>query len=316
VKPLVVVNPNAADGRAGRTFSAVHAVIERRLGKVDVIRSERSGHAIEIARDETRAGRTLLLAVGGDGTFHEVANGVLDAGGGAAVGQVGQGTGGDFRRSLAIEHRLDKYLDAIAGGNERRVDVGRVRYRSNDGQTRSRWFVNILSAGMSGQVDRHVARTTKALGGKAAYFIASVRALASSRRAALACNVSLKGAVQLRRTPSFLIAICNGSYFGGGMHIAPMARPDDGQFEVVSMNAPGRVAMAGFSRRIYDGSHFDLPGVEHYACDRIAVDLDDEVVRSAFLLDVDGEALGTLPVDVELVPRALRVRAPAARSVG
>src|SRR5580704_7935058 len=155
--PLVVVNPSSGGGLAGRTFSRVRAVIERRLGAVDVALTARPGHAIALARDAALAGRKLIIAVGGDGTLHEVANGVLDAGETTSVGYVGMGTGGDFRRSLGVEHRLDAYVEAIAVGRERQVDVGRVRYVSAGGETRTRWFVNILSAGMGGLVDRYVA---------------------------------------------------------------------------------------------------------------------------------------------------------------
>lgn len=309
--PRLVVNPRSGGGRAGRTFAEVRAVVERRLGAVDVSFTERPGHAIELARDAARGGAPVVVAVGGDGTLHEVANGVLEAGSGAAtaVGYVGQGTGGDFRRTLGIEHRLDAYVEAIASGRGRRIDVGKMRYRTPDGSTRTRWFVNILSAGMGGLVDRYVADTSKALGGTAAYFWASARALARCQRGRLRCEATLDGERHERRVETYMIAICNGRYFGGGMHVAPMAAVDDGRFEVVSMDAPSKLAFAAFSRRIYDGKHLSAPGVQHFACDRIDIDLENERARDVFLLDVDGEPLGGLPLEVELVRGALTLRA-------
>ena len=308
-RPLVVVNPRSGGGLAGRTFAQVRSVLERRLGPFDVAFTTRPEHAIALSREAVQAGTRLVVAVGGDGTLHEVANGVLDAGvDGAAVGYVGQGTGGDFRRTLGIEHRLDAYVAGIASGRVRTVDAGRLHYRAPDGSRRSRWFVNILSAGMGGLVDRYVSETTKALGGKAAYFLASTRALAACQRGRLRCDVTLQGERHDRRLDTYMIAICNGRYFGSGMDVAPMAQPDDGRFEVVSMDAPGKLAFAAFSRRIYEGRHLDAPGVVHFACDRIAIDLDNERARSVFLLDVDGEPLGGLPIEIELVPRALRLR--------
>jgi diacylglycerol kinase family enzyme len=157
-------------------------------------------------------------------------------------------------------------------------------------------------------VDQYVSETTKVLGGKAAYFWASTRALASCQRAKLRCDVSLEGERHERSMDSFMIAICNGRYFGSGMHVAPMARPDDGRFEVVSMDAPGKLAFAAFSRRIYEGKHLSAPGVQHFACDRITIDLENERARGVFLLDVDGEPLGGLPLEVELVKKALTLR--------
>jgi diacylglycerol kinase (ATP) len=309
--PLVIVNPRSGGGRAGRTFPEVKVVLERRLGAFDVAFTTQPEHAIELARDAARRGTELVVAVGGDGTLHEVANGVLDAdvGDRTAVGYVGQGTGGDFRRTLGIEHRLDAYVEAIASGRRRAVDAGKLRYRGRDGKDGARWFVNILSAGMGGLVDRYVSDTTKALGGKAAYLWASTKALVACQRARLRCDVSLEGEKHQRSVDTFMIAICNGRYFGSGMHVAPMAEPDDGRFEVVSIDAPGKLAMAAFSRVIYEGKHLTAPGVQHFACDRIAIDLENERARDVFLLDVDGEPLGGLPLEVELVKRALTLRA-------
>jgi diacylglycerol kinase (ATP) len=307
-RPFVIVNPRSGGGRAGRTLDALRAVLERRLGPVDWAVTERPAHAVDLARDAAAQGRALLVAVGGDGTLHEVANGVLEAGGGAAVGYVGQGTGGDFRRTLGVEHRLDAYVEAIAGGRERRVDVGRLRYRGHDGETRTRWFVNVLSVGMGGLVDTYVSETTKALGGKAAYFWATVRALARCQRGRLRCDVSLAGERHERHVDTFMMAICNGRYFGSGMLVAPMARPDDGRFEVISLDAPSKLAFAISSRSIYGGGHLAAAGTQHFGCDRIAIDLDNDGARGVFLLDVDGEPLGGLPLDVELVRNALTLR--------
>ncbi|MDP9037328.1 MAG: diacylglycerol kinase family lipid kinase, partial [Myxococcota bacterium] len=271
------------------------------------------GHGIALARDGVREGHSLVIAVGGDGTLNEVANGVLEAGGDAAVAYIGQGTGGDFRRSVGMTHRLDAYVDAIASGSERRVDVGRLTYRSAGGAPCTRWFVNILSVGMGGLVDRYVAETTNVFGGGAAYLWASARALVNCQRARLRCRVTLAGEERERSIETFLIAVCNGRFFGGGMHVAPMAEPDDGRFEVVSLDAPSKVAFAAFSRRIYDGKHLAAPGVQHFGCDRLVIDLEDESARGVFLLDVDGEPLGALPVEVVLEPGKLRLRAMTAQ---
>lgn len=308
LSPLVIVNPRAGGGRAGRTFSHVRSVIEGRMGSVDARATERPGHAIEIAREAAREGRPLVIAVGGDGTLHEVANGVLDAGCDTALGYVGQGTGGDFRRTLGVEHRLDRYVDALARGSERRLDAGKVTFHSRNGSACSRWFVNVLSVGVGGLVDQHVARTTRAFGGTAAYFWAGLRAIASCQRARLTCTRTLDGRRDVLEFEAYLVAICNGRFFGSGMHVAPMADVQDGRLEVIAMDAPSKMAFAAFSRTIYRGAHLSAPGVKHFACDRISIDLVGERAREVFLLDVDGEPLGAPPLEVEIVPGALRVR--------
>jgi YegS/Rv2252/BmrU family lipid kinase len=304
---LVIVNPKADGGRAGRTFGGVRSVFERRLGAMEVAFTSGPGHAIGLARQAARQGISPIVAVGGDGTLHEVVNGVLDSGASAAVGYVGHGTGGDFRRTLGLEHRLDAYVEAIARGRERRVDAGRVRYRDRDGADQTRWFLNVLSAGLGGLVDQRIAHTTRALGNRAAYLLASLGALGACRRGRLRCRASLGGEARDRSLSAYMIAVCNGRFFGGGMNVAPMAKPDDGRFEVVSMDAPNKMAFAAYSRRIYGGTHLNAPGVDHFACDRIAIDLENVDARDVFLLDVDGEPLGGLPVEIELVPQAVRI---------
>jgi YegS/Rv2252/BmrU family lipid kinase len=310
-RPLAILNPRSGGGRAGRTAADLRAVLERRLGPIDLSATERPGHAVELAREAVQSGRDLVIAIGGDGTLHEVANGVLQAGGGhgAAIGYVGQGTGGDFRRALGLEHRLDAYVEAIARGRDRVVDAGRARFDGVAGRPEERWFVNILSAGMSGLVDRHVASTTRVLGGTVAYYLASLRALAECPRSRLRCTVELAGARGEHRLEAFMIAICNGTSFGGGMNVAPMARPDDGRLEVIAMDAPSKVAFLAFTRSIYSGAHLGAPGVRHFSCDRVAIELEGDGAPGSFPLDVDGEALGRLPLEVEVVPGALRIRA-------
>ncbi len=311
MKPLLVVNPKSGGGRTGAMLPDLRATVERTLGEVDVVVTERSGHAIDLAEAAAREGRELVVAVGGDGTFSEVVNGVLRATPPTAptetkarVALIGQGTGGDFRKTLGIEHRLDRYIEAIASGRERLLDVGKARFRGSDGEV-ERYFVNILSAGMGGLVDEYVATGSRALGGTAAYFVASTKALLRVRPGNLRCVIDGE-TVRLR---SYMIAVCNGRYFGSGMHVAPMALVDDGKLEVVSMDAPSKLAFAAFSRKIYDGSHLRSRDVRHFTCQRIEMDLENEDARDSFRLDVDGEPLGGLPLSIELVPRAVMMRA-------
>lgn len=291
----------------------MQGAIERRLGPIEVAMTSRQGHAIELAREGALAGHPLVVAVGGDGTFHEVVNGLMSAKAGSygtkadevRVGLVGQGTGGDFRKTLGIEHRLDKYLDALASGRERALDVGKFTGGGKSGH----YFVNILSAGMGGLVDRYVADTPRFLGGKAAYFGATVRALVSARVGNLVCTVTHDGKTEEKRIRTFMIAICNGRFFGGGMKVAPHAAIDDGAFDVVALGATTKLAFATTSSSIYSGAHLRQEGTVFFRAQKITLDLANEDARDVFLLDVDGEPMGGLPLTVEVVPKALTLRA-------
>jgi len=305
VNPLLVVNPKSGGGATGRTFGPTRDTVERVLGKVDVAMTEHAGHGIELAREGALAGHPLVIAVGGDGTFHEVVNGLMQANRDTRIAVIAQGTGGDFRKSLGLEHRLDKYLDAIKSGRERPLDVGKF---SGGGKT-AHYFVNILSAGMGGLVDRYVAEASRTLGGSAAYFGASLKALVNARLGNVKVTVTNQGVTKEHRVRSYMIAICNGRYFGGGMHVAPMAEIDDGVLELVAMGATSKLGFALTSRGIYTGKHIGSGGTVHLRGQKIVLDLANEDARDVYLLDVDGEPMGGLPLTVEIVPRALMLRA-------
>lgn len=314
-KPLLVVNPRSQGGRTGRMLSELLRPIEARLGGVDVAATERPRHAVELVETAALEGRETVVVMGGDGTLHEAVCGLVRARASAKklprLGYVGQGTGGDFRRTLGIEHRLERYLDVIAAGHTRRIDVGAFTYRDHEGAPREAAFLNILSMGMGGLVDRYVAEHGRTMGGTTAYFLASARALVESRVGRLKLTLTDElGATRIERLESRQLCICNGRYFGGGMHVAPMAVPDDGRFELVSLGAGSRLSFLVVSSGVYGAKHLGKPGVVHLSCRGVKVELENAEVDASYLLDVDGEPLGRLPIEVELLPGAIEVLAP------
>lgn len=309
MKPLLVVNPQSGGGATGRTFGDMRTAIERALGAAEVVMTTRPGHGEELAREGAKAGHPLVVAVGGDGTLHEVVCGLMaakDAGkADTRLGVIALGTGGDFRKTLGLEHRLDRYLEALASGRERVLDVGRFTGAGKG----AHYFVNILSVGMGGLVDRYVAEGSRALGGKAAYLGASVKALFASRLGHVRCKVTRDGTTEEHLLRSFMIAVCNGQYFGGGMHVAPPARLDDGLFELVALGATSKLAFALTSGAIYKGEHMRHASTTHLRGQRFELSLANDSAKDVFLADVDGEAMGGLPLAIDVLPGALTLRA-------
>ena len=313
--PLLVVNPRSGGGKTGKIFDAMRIPLKRALGDFDAVFTERGRHAVEFARDAAIEGRDLVIAVGGDGTIHEVVNGLMEAREKGSkvprLGVIGQGTGGDFRRTLGIEHRLDRYCAAIAAGKTRRIDVGRASFRGHDGAPAASYFVNILSVGLGGVVDQLVAEANRGLGGTFAYYSSSLRGLLQSEIGILSCKLSLAGKDREERVTTRNLAVCNGRFFGSGMKVAPMADLADGVFEVVSMGAASKLRFAiESSTRIYTGDHIGKEGVQHFRCDKITIELVNKDVDDRFLLDVDGEPLGRLPIEIDLIPGAIEVLVP------
>jgi diacylglycerol kinase (ATP) len=312
-RPLVIANPTAGRGHTERDIHALLGAVRERVGEVDLVVTDGAGHAADLARRGAASGRELIIALGGDGTLHEIANGVLAEGlpAGPAVALLAVGTGSDFGRSLGLPHDTDAYLDALASGRRREVDVGRARYVGRDGEAAACYWINVLSAGIGGLVDRYVAALPDRLSGRLAYGLATVGAVLACHRSRLRCRATLDdGGLLERDFDGYALAICNGHTFGGGMRIAPGASLDDALFDVITVETPTRVTMLRHFVSIYSGQHLAHSGVGRFACRRLDLEpLSAPRRGGVFPLDVDGEALGDVPLEVEVMPRALTVLA-------
>lgn len=317
MKTLFVVNPASGGGRAGRMIGELKRVIEKRLGACDFVFTERVGHGIELAEQAARDGYELVVATGGDGTLNECATGLVRATRDdvprdrVRLGILPQGTGGDFRRTLGLPHRLDAYLDVLAAGHTRALDVGRVHFPENNHE---RMFVNIVSVGMSGLVDQEVAKTSKALGGTVAYFGASLKALSKAKVARFNVAWELDGIKQEREVSTFVFAVANARYFGSRMHCAPMADPFDGIFELVAFGPQTKADLILSSQAVYSGKHLAHPNAWHARAQKVSVSLKNEDARESVLVDCDGEALFAPPFSVEMLPGRLPLAAPVPSS--
>jgi YegS/Rv2252/BmrU family lipid kinase len=325
-RPLVIANPSAGRGRTGRDLSHLLSALRDALGELDVATTAGARQAMDLAAGAAGARRSLVISVGGDGTLHEVVNGLMRARGSRpdasseaislpSLGVIATGTGGDFARTLGIAPRVRDYLAAVAGGHERAIDVGWARFAGAAGRPAERYWINVLSAGIGGLVDRYAAASPAVLGGRIAYAQAALRGIAMCHRVRLRCRAVLADGREGERVlDSHAVAICNGTTFGGGMHIAPMAQPDDGLLEVIAMETRTRWRLVGSFLTVYAGTHTSEPGVHHFSCRALRLEPVNPPAGSSrggvFPLDVDGEALGDVPLDVSLISRALRVRAP------
>jgi diacylglycerol kinase family enzyme len=112
---------------------------------------------------------------------------------------------------------------------------------------------------------------------------------------------------------TYLLGLCNGAVFGGGMRLAPQAAPDDGLIDVVSIAPESKWVVARNLPKVYRGRHLGVPGVEVLRCRALEVELLDESAAARFALDIDGEPLGRLPLRAELLPATLAMLAPARR---
>ncbi len=311
--PLIIVNPASADGATGDAWPGIASEVRRHFGPFSVAFTQESGDAARIARREAEAGRALVIACGGDGTINEAANGVLESGADCEFGILPSGTGGDFRRTLRIPERASDAALALRRGRTRRMDVGRVTYAGRDGARAARYFLNVASFGMGGEVIRRVKGNrrlprggARLVGGRASFAAAALGAALEYENPSVVVRLDDNPE---RRLVVTNICVANARYFGGGMKIAPDAKLTDGRFDVVAVGRLSTPAILANSYKLYLGTHLRLREVGHALAARVSA-------RAAggggkILLEVDGELAGTLPAEFEMLPRALRVRVPA-----
>ncbi len=309
--PLIIVNPASAGGATGDAWPGVASAVRRHFGPFAVAFTRAGGEASEIAEREARAGRRFVIACGGDGTISEVANGILRAGSGAELGLLPSGTGGDFRRTVGVPARTADAASLLRTGETRLMDAGRVRFVNARGEEESRFFVNVASFGMGGDVINRVksrsglpAGAARLLGGKASFAAAAMQAALTFEKPAV--RISLDGGAESRMTvANFCVA--NARYFGGGMKIAPNAKVDDGRFDVVAVGDVSALTVLANSYRLYLGIHLGMQEVRHALAQRVRA---EPATVGAVKLELDGELVGRLPAEFEILPGAIRVRCP------
>jgi len=303
-KCLFLVNPAAANGSARRRWPelARRAAAAGLVG--DALFSERPGHLAELAAAAAAGGATRIVAVGGDGTVHEVVDGLLRSSRAAdlELAVLPLGTGRDFARSLRIPARADAAIEVALHGDLRTIDVGRATYTTAGGEVEAH-FANFAGAGISGGIARRANTTTKVLGGKASFLLATVAVFSRWRPAEM--TVEIDGVSRRARLLEALAM--NGDYTAGGMWIAPEAAPDDGSFDVVLIGDFSKAEFVTTFPKIYRGRHVSHAKVEILRARQLRVDASPPLP-----IVLDGEQPGTTPVSFELVPSALRVRVPRA----
>ena len=290
----VILNPAAGGGRTLRLLPRLVYAL-RDLDELHHVHvTAAPGEATEVARRFAADRMRLVVAVGGDGTLNEVANGLLAAGPhDVALGVVPAGRGADFARTLGAPRDVAAALVRICGATPRRVDIGRVAFA--DGS--SRVFVNVAGLGFDAAVAERAAGS-RLPGGKAPYLRGVAGALLRYRH--LRAAIDADGTCFAGTVLSVIVA--NGRYFGGGFKIVPEAAIDDGRLDLAILGDVSRVDLIRQVPRVYRGTHVDHPKFTHLPARAIRVET-AEPAR----VQLDGELAGWAPATFTVEAAALRV---------
>ncbi len=300
--PLVLIaNPRAGSGKVDAALPEVQRVLDRQGLDCRVVRTTHPGHATEAARQALRGGERFLVAVGGDGTVHEVVNGMLEDGKpvapDAVLGVVAAGSGCDFVRSFGLPGDARMAAGHLAGDRLRTIDVGRVTCA---GQDQPRYFVNIAEVGLGGAVVARTAQLTRAgrfLGG-AKYAAGFWLTLPRFRPA----PVRLDADGQPYSWRAFNVVVANCRFYGGGMQISPKSDPGDCLLDVLVMTGPKSDSFTTLPK-VYKGAHLPHRHIAELRAAQLRVEAD-----VPFPVEADGEVLGTTPASFGIIPSVLRLK--------
>ncbi len=303
-KTAFIVNPNAGAGSAAKKWRRIQGLAARLMGFYEAEVTKGPGDATRLAAEAARNGFDLVVCVGGDGTLNEIVNGLLSDSRGygkMVLGYIPCGTGCDFSRTMGLPTDPGRAVEVIASGGTRTVDAGRIVFRGREGATEQRFFHNMISFGLGGEVDARVNRGAKALGGFLTFIRATLVSIILFRKKRIGFRLD-NGPVF--ETMAWNIAVANGQYHGGGMWVAPEARPDDGLFHVTAIEDLALWEVFINLPKLYNGTLMSHPKIRSFVGRYIEAWSPERV-----LLDMDGEQPGSLPLSAEVVPSALRLAA-------
>jgi len=295
--PFVLVNPAAGRGRRRARLRDYLARLEKYIGPFEPAVTRRAGDEIGLLDDALARGVSRIVALGGDGTWGAAADRVVASGRrDVALGLLPVGTGNDFGKSIGVRHEnVDTVMRAIADRTTRTVDVGRVA---------GRHFLNVVGMGFDIAVIDDAANTPL-LRGDFLYKFCALKQLFRFPGSEL--GISTDGAAP-RSMRLLMLTISNANYFGGSFHIAPKARLDDGQLDLVAIHDAKPVVRAKLFDAVGKGRHEGRREVDFITAASFAIHF-----RGTLRYEADGEVYSSSsPLEVRSIPRALNVCAPPA----
>lgn len=293
---LAIVNPAAGGGRTAKLAGARLARLRKSGLRVDVIASTGPGHAIQLAHEAYEQGYRRFLSVGGDGTAHEIINGIFGHEAHTErieLGFLPLGTGNSFLRDFA-KNGAENSMEALLMGRKRRVDLLRLRHA-----TGTIYSFNLLSVGFTADVGALTNRIFKPFG-HLGYLLGVFVRVVQLKRRGFRMRADADGDWDDRRC--LFLTFNNSKYTGGTMMIAPQADPTDGLIEYVRWGPIGRLGLLKMLPRLYDGTHTDHPLAERRAVKHVEFTLDAPVD-----VMIDGE-IATLNCQMlDILPGAMDV---------
>ena len=279
---------------------------QSKLGSVQFLSTLRKKHAFELARQATKKGCDYMVAVGGDGTLHEVVNGMMQTkiptNEYPALGLLPYGSANDFARTAGITNSIAALIALIKSKSTQKLDLGRIILQQPQ---ETRYFINIAGVGLGAKVAQQLEQSSSVLGPGFNYFKHIIKGFLSYDKKEVYCTSS----TWQWQGKLLLMAVANGRYFGKAICIAPDAQLIDGQFQVAIF---GDLSLWDYLKNygnLKKGVKINHPQVSYYNANEVLLESND-----ACGIEADGEYVGLAPATISVVPKAIRfVMPPAVR---
>ncbi|MFO7942484.1 MAG: diacylglycerol kinase family lipid kinase [Bacillota bacterium] len=316
-----IINPIAGGGRAIDGWRTLREAV-RQNGELDEYISEYPGHAIDVARRVGGDGYSMAFAIGGDGTIHEVVNGLMQhcVDGryvGPTFGTVPLGRGNDFARTFGLSTDPAGAWDLQTGGRRvtRKIDVGWVKPASGE----KTYFVNMCGVGFDADAAASANGVPRILGGSLPYVLGVLARFVTLRGRDLEVRLEgirpVKGVRQPQWAPEpshgtdiclrnrFLsMSVGIGRYLAGGMMLLPEANPGDGLLDIMMVRSVGRLRVLSMLPTVFRGGHIGEPEVAYYRASSVAI-----VGGRDLNVHADGDPIGSGGAEFGVIPRVLPV---------
>ena len=300
----VIINPSAGNGKAGKQWKNIEAALIKANISYKVHRSERPLHCTELAKSLIEQGARILIGVGGDGTNHEIINGLMQQKSVATeevvYGFIPVGTGNDWVKTHKIPMDITKAVGIIKAGKTTLQDIGLAKFYQNE-KPQQRYFVNV--AGMA--YDAYITKESSKIRLNAlSYYLLIFKCL--FKYVSNPARIVLDGKeVANQHFYTINIGLCK--YSGGGMQFVPHAEIDDGQFAVSYVNSIPKLKVIASTHYLYGGKIAKFKDAKLFKAKKISVEAVDDAPT---LLELDGEFVGETPITFEIIHKALNVIVP------
>ena len=270
---------------------------QTKMGSVQFISTLQKKHAIELAKQATENGCDYMVAVGGDGTLHEVINGMLQSNIPSneypVIGLLPYGSANDFARTARVSNSIEELIELIQSNTTQKIDLGKILIHQTQ---ETRYFINITGAGLGPEVVQKLEQSSSVLGPGFNYFKHIIKGFLDYTKKEVSCTSSSwhwKGKL-------LQLAVANGRYYGNAICTAPDAKLTDGKFQVAIF---GDLSIWDYLRNLGNlkkGVKINLPQVSYYEANQVLLESNDSCG-----IEADGEYVDLAPATISVLPKAI-----------